>query len=115
MNQYVLFSMDTIDKASKLSFSDSLAYGGIMVLIGMVAVFGVLALIMFSLYAFKYFFHDLSNKKKAVPVKEAAPAEIATASVQNDEEIVAAIAAAIAAAESESDGIKFRVVSFKRR
>ena len=29
--------------------------------------------------------------------------------------IVAAIAAAIAMAESESEGIKFRVVSFRRR
>lgn len=32
----------------------------------------------------------------------------------NDAEIIAVIAAAIAAAESESNGIKFRVVSFKR-
>lgn len=33
---------------------------------------------------------------------------------KEDEKIVAAIAAAIAAAEEESDGLKFRVVSFRR-
>ena len=32
----------------------------------------------------------------------------------NDEEIIAVIAAAIAMAESESEGLKFRVVSFRR-
>ena len=32
----------------------------------------------------------------------------------NDEEIIAVIAAAIAMAESESDGLKFKVVSFRR-
>ena len=35
-------------------------------------------------------------------------------SVAADEEIVAVIAAAIAMAESESNGLKFRVVSFRR-
>lgn len=115
MNMNVLFSMETIDKASKLSFSDALAYGGIMVLIGMLTIFSVLVLIMLSLYAFKYFFHDLSSNKKAVPVKAAAPEPVVATALNDDAEVVAAIAAAIAAAESESDGIKFRVVSFKKR
>jgi hypothetical protein len=42
-----------------------------------------------------------------VPVNNANDAGI-------DEEIVAVIAAAIAMAESESNGLKFRVVSFRR-
>jgi hypothetical protein len=56
------------------------------------------------------------QKKKAAPkVVQSVEAAPVTVSKTNDEEIVAAIAAAIAMAESESDGIKFRVVSFKRR
>lgn len=38
----------------------------------------------------------------------------ANMSANNDEEIIAVIAAAIAMAESESDGLKFKVVSFRR-
>ena len=67
-------------------------------------------------FAFKFFFHDLAQKKKATPkVVQSVEAAPVTVSKTNDEEIVAVIAAAIAMAESESDGIKFRVVSFKRR
>lgn len=40
--------------------------------------------------------------------------ENADVTESNDEEIIAVIAAAIAMAESESEGLKFRVVSFKR-
>ena len=117
MNMNLLISIDEVNKTAPLSsFADKLSYGGTMLLIGMLTVFAVLTLIMLSLYAFKFFFHDLAQKKKATPkvvqVVEAAPV---TVSKSNDEEIVAAIAAAIAMAESESDGIKFRVVSFKRR
>ena len=40
--------------------------------------------------------------------------ERANISANNDEEFIAVIAAAIAMAESESDGLKFKVVSFRR-
>ena len=110
MNITTLFAMQEIYEASKLS------YGGIMVLIGMATVFSVLAIIMLSLYAFQYFFHDLPAKKHSTSKpKVVAVAESAEAVHSDDGEIVAAIAAAIAMAESESGGIKFRVVSFKRR
>ena len=71
---------------------------------------------MLSLFAFKYFFHDLAQKKNSLPKQENidVPEPVCVAPAE-DEEIVAAIAAAIAMAESESDGVKFRVVSFKRR
>ena len=115
MNMKLLFSMEEINMAEKLNFSDALGYGAVMVLIGMLTVFSVLCIIMLSLFAFKYFFHDLSGKKASAPIKETIT-EAPVAAVSNqDEEIIAAIAAAIAMAESESDGIKFRVVSFKRR
>ena len=87
-----------------------------MVFIGMATVFAVLVLIMFSLYGFKFFFHDLPNKRAAEVKQAPAPVEqVVEAPSSNDEEIVAALAAAIAMAESESNGVKFRVVSFKRR
>ena len=40
--------------------------------------------------------------------------ESTNASTDNDEEIIAVIAAAIDMAESESSGLKFKVVSFRR-
>ena len=110
MNSATLFAMENIYESSKLT------YGAIMVMIGMLTVFAVLVIIMLCLFAFKYFFHDLPAKKVAdiqkVPV-ESAPVAVAPSSCE--EEIVAAITAAIAMAESESDGIKFRVVSFRKR
>ncbi len=117
MNMNLLIAIDEVNKTAPLSgFADKLSYGGTMLLIGMLTVFAVLTLIMFSLYAFKFFFHDLAQKKKAVPkVVQAVETAPVTVAKSNDEEIVAVIAAAIAMAESESDGIKFRVVSFKRR
>ena len=99
-----------------LTFGDKL-FGGLMILIiGMVTVFAVLALIWLLLILFKLAFHDLPAKRKAqqvvTDVVEQSPIAVAS---NNDEEIVAVIAAAIAMAESESDGVKFRVVSFRRR
>ena len=93
----------------------ALAFGGAILLIGMLTVFSVLVILWGCLTLFKLFFHDLPAKKKAeVKPVEVAPAPVTVAPVRNDDEIVAVIAAAIAAAESESSGLKFRVVSFKR-
>ena len=100
-------------------FIDKLVFGGQMVLIGMSVVFAVLLTLWLSLYLFKVFFHDIpsgrkikSNEVKATEVAPVAPTTVQSAS---DEEIVAVIAAAIAAAESENQGLKFRVVSFRRK
>ena len=93
----------------------ALAFGGAILLIGMLTVFSVLVILWGCLTLFKLFFHDLPAKKKAETKSvEVAPAPVAPAPVSNDDEIVAVIAAAIAAAESECSGLKFRVVSFKR-
>ena len=92
-------------------------FGGSMVLIGMLAIFAVLTILWGCLILFKIAFHDIPAKKankqvvEATPVAE--PTEIST--VSSDDEIIAVIAAAVAMAESESDGLKFRVVSFKRK
>lgn len=92
-------------------------FGGTMVLIGMATIFAVLCALWLCLVVFKVIFHDIPEKKKkaleaAVAVEETLP--VAEPVANADEEIVAVIAAAIAMAESESSGIKFKVVSFKR-
>ena len=100
-------------------FADKLVFGGQMVLIGVSVVFSVLAILWLSLYIFKVFFHDIPSRKKAtkasVKVEEAAPQPATVAQTTSNDEIVAVIAAAIAAAESENSGLKFRVVSFRRK
>ena len=92
-------------------------FGGSMVLIGMATIFSVLILLWGCLALFKVFFHDLPSKKAANANEEevAAPASPVANTVASDDEIVAVIAAAIAMAESENSGLKFRVVSFKRK
>ena len=113
------FSKAIIDygnfQASQLT--DALLFGGAMLLIGMATVFVVLCLLWLCLTLFKICFHDLPQKRKEGKSAETAvAAPIANQSTNNHgEEIIAVITAAIAMAESESSGIKFRVVSFKRK
>ena len=96
-------------------FGTAFMFGDTMVIIGMVAIFAVLCIIWLALVIFKYVFHDLAEKKAADPVEEAPVAVAPVAPVRDDSEIIVAIAAAIAAAESENQGLKFKVVSFKRK
>ncbi|MBQ9070247.1 MAG: OadG family protein [Clostridia bacterium] len=98
---------------------ETFLFGGQIVLIGMVTIFAVLGLIWACLTVFKLVFHDIPAKRKENAVSNdnvgvtAAEPVVYTA---NDDEIVAVIAAAIAAAESESgSAAKFRVVSFRRK
>ncbi len=94
------------------NFIDRLTFGGSMVLIGMGVVFSVLIIIWASLALFKVFFANNGEKT----IKEAIePAPVPVQVKADDSEIIAVIAAAIAAAESESNGIKFKVVSFRRK
>ena len=95
----------------------ALLFGLSMLAIGMITVFAVLGLLWLCIYLFRLFFHELPAKKAAKRAAAAPTAvverteEVAT---HSDEEIVAVIAAAIAMAESEHSGMKFRVVSFRR-
>lgn len=99
--------------------TEILGLGGQVVLIGMLTVFAVLGLLWACLTVFKIVFHDIPAKKsgKSVTEKKVVESVVMPAPVQsNDDEIVAVIAAAIAAAESEfGESLKFRVVSFRRR
>ena len=84
--------------------------------IGMLTVFAVLSLIWIALLIFEKVFTRLPKEEKKEPGVVVAPV-VETSSVEqtNEEEIIAVIAAAIAMAESENSGMKFRVVSFKRK
>ncbi len=97
-------------------FLETLGFGAQMLLIGMLTVFSVLVLLFGCLTVFKLVFHGAEKKeKKPTPPPVAAQAPTAPAYVTDDAEIVAVIAAAVAMAESESGGIPFRVVSFRRK
>ena len=96
---------------------DALLFGGSILLIGMVTIFCVLSVLWLCLIVFKIVFHDIPEKKATKKGVELAPVyneELHTDTRNNDTEIVAVIAAAIAMAESEHSDTKFRVVSFKR-
>ena len=104
----------------ELGFMDTLGFGAMMLGIGMLAIFAVLCLLWGALVLFKIAFYDVPTKKKAandVPVAAPAPVIVPAAPVASheDEELIAVLAAAIAMAESECLGAKFRVVSFKRK
>ena len=95
---------------------EAFLFGGSMLLIGMLAVFAVLCLLWLFLTLFRIFFHDIPAKR---PKKSAAPVpavkeKTEDVSKTDDGEIIAVIAAAIAMAESENTGMKFRVVSFRK-
>jgi len=81
--------------------------------VGILIVFAVLVLIMLALKLFQLLFaKNTSNAKNTTP----ATIESTVVQAANyDDEIVAVIAAAIAMAESETNGLKFRVVSFRRK
>ena len=111
---FSMIALSATKYTQKLSIGEALPFGLEMVLLGMGTVFGVLVILWAALSLFKVVF---ASEPKAKKVETPAPQVAAPAPVysSNDEEIVAVIAAAIAMAESESDGTKFRVVSFKRK
>ena len=95
---------------------DALIFGGAVLLIGMLTVFSVLCILWLFLVLFRLVFHDIPKKRaekhplKPVVVDET-PREVKT---MDDGEIIAVISAAIAMAENDNSGAKFRVVSFRR-
>ena len=93
-------------------------FGGAILLIGMLTIFIVLIIIWFALALFKFAFHDLAAKRSVSRSAESAgeaEAPLPVIQAAEDSEIIAVIAAAIAMAESESSGRKFKVVSFRRK
>lgn len=107
---------------TSMELSDRIGYALQRTLIGLIIVFGVLAVIWLVLSLFKVVFYKDPNKKtaekKAEPKPAAAPAPAPApvkVQTQDDGAVIAAIVAAISAMRNEqgiTDG--FRVVSFKR-
>ncbi|MBR2931049.1 MAG: OadG family protein [Clostridia bacterium] len=93
-------------------YSEVMLLGFQVFLIGIATVFSVLILIWGILSLFKLFFGTKAPKENKPVISEVSSA-VTVSSAQD--EIVAAIAAAIAFAEEEAPGMKFRVVSFKKR
>ncbi len=98
------------------NFGEIALFGLQMLGIGLLTVFAVLTLIWIALLIFEKVFTRLpkEEKKEDVRIVTQAP-EVVSYEQTNEEEIIAVIAAAIAMAESEGDGLKFRVVSFNRK
>ena len=94
-------------------YSEVMLLGFQVFLIGIATVFSVLILIWGILSLFKLFFGTKAPKENKPVLSEVSSTVTAVSSAQD--EIVAAIAAAIAFAEEEAPGMKFRVVSFKKR
>ena len=103
-----LFDFSSPDYATNL-----VEWGLPVFFIGMATVFAVLTIILAILSVFNLVFGRASKEKAPAPAPVVAAAPAPTAS--SDDAIVAVIAAAIAAAESDCAGSKFRVVSFKRK
>lgn len=104
------YSQVVIDK---FGFSETALFGLKIVLLGVLAVFSVLTIIMLALKIFELVFSKApKTEEKPMPTTVEAPAPVV---YNTDEEIVAVIACAIAMAEAESNGLKFRVVSFRRK
>lgn len=95
-------------------FLETLGFGGMILLIGMVAVFAVLLIIYGALTLFKVFFHDIPSKKKVVVTPEQKPEDEDISALQDEAELIAVITAAVAAYESDNGKTKFKVVSFRR-
>ena len=113
------FSKPIVDFANFniTQLGDALLFGLSILLIGMVTIFAVLCLLWLFLYLFKLFFHELPAKRAA---KKSVTPVVNVVEKSNEDsgsaegEIIAVIAAAIAMAESENSGMKFRVVSFRK-
>lgn len=106
---------------TSMNLSDRIGYALQRTLIGLIIVFGVLAIIWLILSLFKFIFYKdpskKSEKKKAEPISASVsvPDPVPVAAAQDDGAVIAVIVAAISAMRNEQgivDG--FRVVSFKR-
>ncbi len=108
---------NTMDYSQPISgLADKLSFGGMIVLLGVAAVFSVLTIIWLSLTIFKAVFRLVSDKKENKSVAGENLSASTPVQDNSEEEIAAVIAAAIAMAESESgnNNVKFKVVSFRR-
>lgn len=116
----MFLSIDNPIITDESSFLDRFSLGGQTLLLGMVVVFAMLFVIYLCIVAMQAVFtrKSLKTAKDTASEKSAQAAMQATESVPDtqtsDEELVAAITAAIAAYTGDAPS-SFRVVSFKKR
>ena len=98
------------------SAADKFAYGGQMLLIGMSVVFSVLLILWGALELFHLIVTKAPTalEKKRAKKAEPTPADAAGTVFDDESELIAVFAAAIAAASEENPAGSFRVVSFRR-
>ena len=97
------------------SAADKFSYGGQMLLIGMSVVFAVLLLLWGALELFHLVVSTIEKKRTKTPAPKPAAVPVVEVAASDDEsELVAVMAAAIAAASEENPEGSFRVVSFRR-
>lgn len=115
--------MNQVLAATTMTFGERVAYSGKMLLIGLGTVFLVLALLWGALELFRRFLESReasgeAETPAAAPAPVQAPAAPAPVAVQtSNDEVIAVITAAVAAAMAEENGgvvPGFRVVSFRR-
>ncbi len=94
---------------------EALGSSGQMFVLGIVAAFALLGVIFVGINVYRRLYPDAYSDAYSPQSDNSADdlADSHTAEV-DENEIVAVIAAAIACAESEHPGVKFKVVSFKR-
>lgn len=112
------FSKPIVD-FSNFEFSqlyDAFIFGASILLVGITAIFSVLCILWIFITIFKLIINDLPKIKKTKKKEVAAPIieQRNDSHKVDDGELIAVISAAIAMAESDSSGMKFKVVSFKR-
>jgi len=105
-----------------MTYSERVSLAGQVTLIGLATLFAVLAILMLALYLFQYFSYTLPQKKKnkaltSAPVETIQVEEEPVQTTTDDTQLIAVLAAAIAAYEStvNQNTSSFHVVSYKRR
>ena len=104
------------DALQELTTKDAALQGLQMVLMGMGVVFAVLLTICLLLLCFRTVVGGVTDGRKPKKVEKLPEVTVAPVVVNttSDDELIAVITAAIAAASQDSSGKSFRVVSFKR-
>ena len=110
----LLVKISDVDINSQISnIGDQLSFGIQIVLFGMAIVFAVLFIIWMAILGLRLLFSNVKTSPKEAASNEPIQVVQPTATT-SDAEIIAVIAAAIATAEQENLGVKFRVVSFRK-
>lgn len=109
---------EALISGQNLPMSEALSTGGITTLVGLAIVFGVLVILMIVLCLFKVFFYKEPAKKAApaaAPAEPAAPAPAAgaEADIEDEEELIAVLTAAVAASLNTST-YNLQIKSYRR-